>query len=111
MQIEETFRDLKNHRWGFGLRYARTASPMRLEVLLLLGVLATFVLWLLGLAATAHRWMRHFQANTERRHTVLSTVFLGREMLRSHRLKLDYRELSGALERLENMVAVKAQLA
>lgn len=111
MQIEETFRDLKSHRWGFGLRYARTTNPVRLEVLLLVGVLATFVLWLLGLAATARQWMRHFQANTERGRTVLSTVFLGREMLRSHRLKLAYRELSGALERLEHMVTMNAQLA
>jgi hypothetical protein len=37
MQIEETFRDLKCHRWGFGLRYARCNSAARLEVLLLLG--------------------------------------------------------------------------
>jgi hypothetical protein len=84
---------------------------MRLEVLLLVGVPATFVLWLLGLAAIARRWIRHFQANTERRRTVLSTVFLGREILRSHRLKLDYRELLGALKRLENMVTAKAQFA
>jgi hypothetical protein len=103
MQIEETFRDLKIHCWGFGLRYAQTASPIRLELLLLVKMLATFMLWLPELAATARQWIRHFQTNTERRRAVLSTVFLGRELLRSHRLKLDYRELSDAFERLENM--------
>ena len=29
MQIEETFRDLKNHRWGLALRYARSNSRDR----------------------------------------------------------------------------------
>jgi len=27
MQIEETLRDGKSHRFGFGLRYARSGSP------------------------------------------------------------------------------------
>ena len=35
MQIEETFRDLKNGRWGLGLEYARSRSHARLENLLL----------------------------------------------------------------------------
>ena len=36
MQIEETIRDLKSHRFGFALRYTRTKRPERLEALLLL---------------------------------------------------------------------------
>jgi len=82
MQIEETFRDLKCHRWGFGLRYARCNSAARLEMLLLLGALATLVVWLVGLAARALQLNRHLQANTERRRDVLSTFFIGRELLR-----------------------------
>jgi hypothetical protein len=82
MQIEETFRDLKCHRWGFGLRYARCNSAARLETLLLLGALATLVVWLVGLAARALQLNRHLQANTERRRDVLSTFFIGRELLR-----------------------------
>jgi hypothetical protein len=45
MQIEETFRDMKCHRWGFGLRYARCHDARRLEILLLIGTLAALVLW------------------------------------------------------------------
>jgi hypothetical protein len=30
MQIEETFRDTKSHRWGFGLHYARCNDGRRL---------------------------------------------------------------------------------
>jgi len=33
MQIEETFRDMKSHRWGFGLRYARCSDARRFEIL------------------------------------------------------------------------------
>ena len=81
MQVEETFRDMKNHRWGFGLRYARSNSGKRLEVLLLISSLASLVLWLLGLHGERVGVMRHFQANTERKRRVLSTVFLGQALL------------------------------
>jgi hypothetical protein len=55
MQIEETFRDLKSHRFGFGLRYARSGEARRLEVLLLVGSLATILLWLVGLCGVTVR--------------------------------------------------------
>jgi hypothetical protein len=74
MQIEETFRDLKSHRWGYGLQYARSRSTERLEKLLLITTLAMVTTWLVGLAAKANDWMRHFQANTVRKKTVLSVV-------------------------------------
>lgn len=111
MQIEETFRDLKSHRWGCGLRYARTLEPKRLEVLLLIGALAMLLMWLLGVAAKARKWVRHFQANTEQRRNVLSAVFVGRELLRNHRLKVPYIELMDALEHLKHLIAKQAQLA
>lgn len=82
MQIEETFRDLKCHRWGFGLCYSRCNNIRRLEALLLLAALATLVAWLVGLAARSLQLHRHLQANTERRREVLSTFFIGRELLR-----------------------------
>jgi hypothetical protein len=77
MQIEESFRDLKCHRWGFGIRYTRSRTAQRLEILLLIAALATIAVWLAGLAAEANDCARRFQANTERRRTVLSTFFLG----------------------------------
>jgi len=51
-------------------------------MLLLLGALAALVVWLVGLAARALQLNRHLQANTERRRDVLSTFFIGRELLR-----------------------------
>ena len=111
MQIEEAFRDLKNHRWGFGLRYARSRNTQRLEVLLLIALLATLLLWLHGLAAKAKQWTRHFQANTERKRTVLSIPFLGQALWRSTRFKLSRLELHQAFADLQNLVSNEAQFA
>ena len=50
MQIEESFRDLKSHRFGMGFEDSQTRDEQRLSVLLLLNMLAGFAAWLLGLA-------------------------------------------------------------
>ncbi len=104
MQIEERYRDLKGGRWGLGLEYARSRSARRLEVLLLISTLATLVYWLAGLVAKAKGWMRHFQANTERREPVLSVFFLGLQAWRSHRLRPTRAELIEAARTLTTLV-------
>lgn len=104
MQIEETFRDMKSRRWGFGLRYARCNSARRLEVLLLIGALASLVLWLVGLCGRALNWSRRLQANTERRKRVLSTVFIGQQLLLRPHLKLSSAALDDALAELRGML-------
>jgi hypothetical protein len=77
MQIEEAFRDLKSQRFGLGLELHQSYVTARLAVLLLIGALALLLLWLIGSAARARGLARHYQANTVRRQTVLSTMFLG----------------------------------
>lgn len=111
MQIEESFRDLKDERWGFGLALARSGSRQRREVLLLIATLATLLLWLIGLAAKAYGWMRHFQANTERRRAVLSIVFLGREVLRHHGPPLPNTALRSSLRWLRTQFQTQATSA
>ena len=108
MQIEETFRDAKSHRWGFGLRYARSRSAKRLEVLLLISTLATLVYWLAGLVVRARGWQRHFQANTETQEPVLSVFFLGKELLRSHRFTLTTGDLREAARSIPLLVHQQA---
>lgn len=81
MQIEETFRDMKNPRWGYALEYARSGSAARLENLLLITTLAMLATWLLGLAAKAMHLDRQMQANTERERPVLSIHFIGRQVI------------------------------
>jgi DDE family transposase len=104
MQIEETFRDVKCHRWGFGLRYARCRTAQRMEILLLIACLATFALWLVGLATLAQNRARHFQANTVRIRPVLSTVFIGQQVLSRGNVDIDTNVLHGALDRLRELV-------
>ena len=65
----------------------------------------------MGLAVSDRQWARHFQANTERRLTVLSTVFLDQQLWRNHRFKVTLAELFEALKRLKLLVIQEAQYA
>jgi hypothetical protein len=76
MQIEETFRDVKNPRFGWSLRHVRGYSADRLTLLLLLATLATLAVTLLGLAASLAGRQRRYQANTVKTK-VLSNFVLG----------------------------------
>src|SRR5206468_4178292 len=103
-------RDTKDARWGFALRYARSRRAGRLEVLLLLAALGTLACWLAGLVAEARDWGRHFQANTTRSRRVLSTVFIGRQLLTSLRCRLRCSDLRHGLTQLPALVAHCAAL-
>jgi hypothetical protein len=59
MQIEQSFRDLKSGRYGCALRYSLTRTATRMQVLLLLHALASFVAWLYGLAVTHAQQITH----------------------------------------------------
>jgi hypothetical protein len=88
MQIEENFRDMKNTRWGFSLRETRTKSAHRLSILVLIGTLAHLAVWLLGKAGRRKNLHHGFQANTVRDSTVLSTFFLGSQMLNRSKIPI-----------------------
>lgn len=103
MQIEETFRDVKSHRYGYALDYTRTRTCRRFSVLRLLGTLALFVQCLIGLTAERKGWAARFQANTERRRRVLSWTFLARRVARSARYQLTYEELLATLALLPKL--------
>jgi hypothetical protein len=82
MQVEETFRDTKNLRLGWSLEISGSRTTHRLNVLLLVGALATLATMLIGLAAEAVGAHRAYQANTIKKRRVLSLVTLGRRVLR-----------------------------
>jgi hypothetical protein len=65
MQIEETFRDAKNHRFGWCLGTVRLSTPQRMATLLLLAALALAVVTLIGMSAEHRGLHRGYQANTE----------------------------------------------
>lgn len=50
MQIEQTFRDLKNEQWGTGLSTSQTRSALRLSILVLIAALLMYALWIVGLS-------------------------------------------------------------
>lgn len=81
MQIEETFRDAKNHRFGWFLGDVRTSDRKRAAVLLALAALAMVVVTLIGLSAEQRGLHRAYQANTLRRR-VLSLFVLACTILR-----------------------------
>ena len=84
MQIEENFRDLKNHRFGWSLRHVRSGSAKRLNVLLLIAALAMLVTLLLGRLAEQRGHHRRYQSNTVTDRRVLSFFVLGRLILERH---------------------------
>jgi len=111
MQIEETFRDGKGHRWGLGLQYARSRDPRRWEILLLIGTLATAIHWLVGLAASARHYARHFQVNTLKKRAVLSVCFLGQQVLHSRRFHPTRSELLATAQQLPALCSEQPQWA
>jgi hypothetical protein len=82
MQIEETFRDLKSHRYGWSLEDVRCRTSVRVDVLLLIAAFAAVALHVIGLAAQQMGIDRGMQANTERKRPVFSTFFLAKLTIR-----------------------------
>jgi hypothetical protein len=81
MRIEQSFRDTKNLRVGLGLEVARSRSKQRLEMLLLLGHLASFVQRLIGESARQQQLELHFMSKRRTDRQEISTVTLGRRIL------------------------------
>ena len=98
MQIEEAFRDIKNHRTGFCLSDTRTRSAERLANLLLVGMLATLVVWLMGRLAEEKKWHYQYQANTVKTHRVLSLFYLGCLLIVQGQFNFTQREFQQAIK-------------
>lgn len=67
--IEESFRDIKNERFGVGLSSLRISNPERRDRMLLLCSLAIPLLTLLGAAGEALGMDRMLKVNTVKRRT------------------------------------------
>jgi hypothetical protein len=72
--IEESFRDLKNLRFGMGLTDTRISSPERRDRILLVGAIAASLLTLLGAAGESLGLDMKMKANTvkTRTHSLLN---------------------------------------
>lgn len=102
MQIEEAFRDIKNQRTGFALTQTRSRSPERLANLLLVGMLATLVVWLMGRLAEERQLHYHYQANTVRQYRVLSLFYLGCLITAQERIHFTQGGLKQAIKLVQN---------
>ncbi len=103
MQIEQTFRDVKNPRWGLGLSESQTRQPQRLATLLLIGALACYALWLIGLALRSSGYRIEF-GRREKAATALSVISLARWWAAENPLAmLSRRQLQAALALLRSM--------
>jgi hypothetical protein len=103
MQIEQTFRDVKNPRWGLALSESQSRKPQRLAILLLIGALACYALWLIGLALRSSGYRIEF-GSRKKAAKALSIISLARwweaENKTTH---LSQRQISAALTLLCSM--------
>jgi hypothetical protein len=83
MQIEQNYRDTKNHRWGWRLDQSRSRSHQRMELLLLIAAIAMCIVLAFGCAAERAKMNKLYQANTVLDRRVLSFFTLGQFVLRS----------------------------
>lgn len=93
MQIEQNFRDLKSSQYGFSFEHAYSKSIERIQVLLMIAMLATLIAYLTGFVAENNHWHYCFQANTSKNKRVLSLFYLGCRIIKKKiRHKIDYEK-------------------
>lgn len=98
-QIEESFRDAKNLRFGFCFKHARSNSKERLEILMLIAVLGMIALNIVGQCGEKAGMQKRYQANTITSHRVLSLFFLGKNIiLFGHDTRFTNRDLLLSIE-------------
>lgn len=105
MQIEASFKDIKNKRYGFRLPESGTKQVKRLENLILIAFLATAAVWLAGQVAINNKWHYQIQANTVRNQAVLSIAFIGLHILRNLLFyEVSEKELWDAITPIQNSI-------
>lgn len=103
MRIEENFRDTKCTRFGFGLKESRSRSTGRMKILLLIAAIATFICWIAGIHGKNRGVSSDFQVQSAKFNKSLSTVYLGREILKRG-FKITKKEFLHTLNLLFDLV-------
>lgn len=103
MRIEENFRDTKCPHYGLGLKNSLTRTPERMGILLLLAAIATFAAWLAGIITIHYGRAADFQAHSAKCTQSLSTVYLGREVIKK-KLNISNTQFKLSLELMLQMV-------
>lgn len=105
MQIEEGYRDMKSKLYGLGFNESESYKIRRIEILMLVAVLAAMTLILIGAAAEQAGFARRFQANTIKKRRVISLQYLGLRMIANHRLTLEQDHFVKAYAYMKYMIA------
>lgn len=100
MQIEEGFRDLKSSQYGFGFERSYSYKIARIEILLMIAMLASLVAWQIGWQAERENLHYEFQANSIKDRRVLSLFYLGVRVIKK-KIRLTLKSLSEITEQLE----------
>lgn len=103
MQIEEGFRDTKNHQFGVGLSMARSTTAQRYDNLFLIAALTLFVLWCIGKVAYQQGYHRLLQANTVTTKAVLSHIYIAIQIIDDQRYSIDEACLKKIMNSLSQM--------
>lgn len=82
MQIEQTFRDDKDPKFGFGWRFSGSKCIKRVSILCLIANIAAFFLLTFGATAEKMGEHRKYQVNTIRKRRVLSLLNLAKQILK-----------------------------
>ena len=99
MQIEESFRDMKNSKYGFSFKNTLTRSVKRLNALMLIAVIVNFIVWSVGIIAEHKNWHFKCQSNTSKKRT-LSLFYLGTIILKSNYFRVKISEIEFALKNI-----------
>ena len=100
--IETTFRDVKNPRFGMGLKQARVGRPDRRDRMLLVGAMAMALLTLLGAAGERIGYDRLLKSNTSK--TRQHSLFRQGVMLHGHIPNWPDEKVRPLLEAFEELI-------
>lgn len=106
MQIEEGFRDTKNHQFGIGLSMARSTTTQRYDNLFLIAALILFVLWCIGKVAYQQGYQKFLQANTVSNRAVLSHIYIAIQIIDDDRYVIDDDDLQNTMNSLSNRAII-----
>jgi hypothetical protein len=99
MQIEEGFRDLKSTKYGFGFEHVHTRHIYRLNVFLLIAMLATFLAWIMGWLAEKINLQTQYQSNSTQKKRVLSLFYLGYRIIVREKDKIKIMIIQQVIEK------------
>ena len=101
MQIEESFRDLKT---GLNFNASNTRQRQRLDVLLLIAVIAQFVLFIVGAIVKQRGLHRRYQANSLKDKKILSYQFVGLRAVKDRYIKIKKKSIKTAFELIQKLI-------